>query len=218
MTSAPLETFAELEATGVVRHAFIQRVPGIEVRADRAEALRRLEKIHLQTIEEMGWADRRLIRAEQVHGHRVIRVDGNTEVPVSAADGLVSDDPSVVLGIYVADCGALYLVDPVARAVGLCHSGRQGTELNIAGQTIAQMVESFGTEPANLTVVLGPCIRPPHYEVDFARTIGEQVRAAGVRRYFDSGACTFADPERYYSYRREQGRTGRLLAVLALAR
>ncbi len=63
---------------------------------------------------------------------------------------------------------------------------------------------------------LGPCIRPPWYETDFAAEIVRQLRAAGVGRVEDGGTCTAADPERYYSYRREKGQTGRMLALLAL--
>ncbi len=215
---APVETFAELDGTGTVEHGFLQSVPGLDVRTDRGTALARLEKIHRETIAGMGLADRTLIVAEQVHGAEVVAVQAGTTVPVPAADALVTDDPDVALGIYVADCGAVYFVDPVARAIGLCHSGRKGTELRIASATIARLTAEFGSRPEDLTVVLGPCIRPPHYEVDFARNIGAQCRAAGVRRYFDPGTCTFSDPARYYSYRREEGRTGRLLAVLALRR
>ena len=63
---------------------------------------------------------------------------------------------------------------------------------------------------------LSPCIRPPHYEVDFAAEIIRQARAAGVEQVHDSGRCTASDPARYYSYRAEKGRTGRMLALLAL--
>jgi copper oxidase (laccase) domain-containing protein len=65
-------------------------------------------------------------------------------------------------------------------------------------------------------VQLGPCIRPPHYEIDFAADIVEQCRRAGVRQINDSATCTACDTTRYYSYRAEKGRTGRMLALLAL--
>jgi len=216
MKRAPFETFAALENLRGVRHAFLQRVPGVDVAADRETALARLESVHRDTIAALGLADRHLVVAEQVHGNRVVVVDGKTEVPVPQADGLITRDPGVVLGIYVADCGPVYFADPVARVIGLCHSGRKGTELEIAVRTIERMGEAFGSKSEDIVAVLGPCIRPPYYEVDFAAAIGRQCREAGVGTYFDGGACTFADPERYYSYRRELGKTGRLLAVLAL--
>ena len=63
---------------------------------------------------------------------------------------------------------------------------------------------------------ISPSIRPPNYEVDFTAEIVAQCRKVGVQQIHDSGVCTHADPERYYSYRREKGRTGRMLALLAL--
>ena len=78
------------------------------------------------------------------------------------------------------------------------------------------MVKRLGCEPAEIVAQLGPCIRPPHYEVDFAAQIIAQCRAAGVRQVHDCGICTACHPERYYSYRMEQGKTGRMLALLGL--
>ena len=79
------------------------------------------------------------------------------------------------------------------------------------------MRHDFGTEPEDLIVVLAPCIRPPHYEVDFAQTIKEQALAQGVLagNYHDCGICTASDLSRYYSYRVEKGNTGRMLALLS---
>jgi copper oxidase (laccase) domain-containing protein len=52
--------------------------------------------------------------------------------------------------------------------------------------------------------------------VDFAREIVRQARAPGVEQVLDAGRCTACDLQRYYSYRAEKGRTGRMLALLAL--
>ncbi|MGZ5001857.1 MAG: laccase domain-containing protein, partial [Chthoniobacterales bacterium] len=85
-----------------------------------------------------------------------------------------------------------------------------------AARAVALMQETFGSQPNELIVQLSPCIRPPHYEVDFAAEIVRQCRAAGVRQVYDCGVCTACDLERYYSYRLEKGKTGRMLALLAL--
>jgi len=58
---------------------------------------------------------------------------------------------------------------------------RRGTEGNIVGETIGCLGKRFGSQPENLIVQLGPCIRPPHYEIDFAAEIGRQARDSGVR-------------------------------------
>jgi copper oxidase (laccase) domain-containing protein len=63
---------------------------------------------------------------------------------------------------------------------------------------------------------LGPCIRPPHYEIDFAAEIERQAHACGVRQYHDCGICTASHLDRYYSYRAEKGKTGRMWAVFMI--
>jgi copper oxidase (laccase) domain-containing protein len=78
------------------------------------------------------------------------------------------------------------------------------------------MREVFGIESRDLVAQLSPCIRPPHYEIDFAAEIVRQCRDAGVKEIHDSGVCTACDLEHYYSYRAEKGKTGRMLALLAL--
>jgi copper oxidase (laccase) domain-containing protein len=117
----------------------------------------------------------------------------------------------------VADCCAVYLVDPQTPAIGLVHSGKKGSELGIAGRAIDLMRQNFGSDPARMTVQLSACIRPPHYEIDFAAQIREQCRALGVREVHDDGVCTACDLASYYSYRAEKGKTGRMLALLSLA-
>ncbi len=101
-------------------------------------------------------------------------------------------------------------------AIGLVHSGRKGTELGVVTNGIKQMIERFGSDPASMIVQLSPCIRPPHYEVDFAAEISRQCRTLGVQHIHDSGTCTACDLRCYYSYRAEKGKTGRMLAVLGM--
>ena len=119
-------------------------------------------------------------------------------------DGFVTNRPDVCLGIYVADCCAIFLVDARQRAIGLVHSGRQGTEKNIVSVAVETMRRELGSRPADIVAQLSPCIRPPWYEVDFAARIVEQCLAAGITRVTDSKICTASNPEQYYSYRREK--------------
>ena len=214
-------TFPRLEAHGDFAHAFTLRHPDIDVKVDRALALERLAEWHGDVVQStLGFPRAALVTAEQVHGCRVAVADPESSANEAAADGLICARAGVVLGIYVADCCAIYLIDPVAKAFGVLHSGKKGTEQNILGAAIAQMCEHFGVAPANLTVQLSPCIRPPAYEVDFAATIREQARAAGVPggNIHDDGTCTSSDAARFYSYRMEKGKTGRMLALLGRVR
>ena len=214
----PAEQFAALEATGVCRHAFIRRIPGINVEADKPEVLTRLDAIHVEARRKFGFGDFSFATAEQVHGDQLAIID----FPLSedrcfgGADGLITDQREVCLGVYVADCAAVYIVDPVKGCVGLIHSGKKGTELGIVAAAIEQMHARFGSSPPDLIVQISPCIRPPHYEIDFAGEIVRQCKDSGVKEIHDSQVCTACDLTRYYSYRAEKARTGRMLALLAL--
>jgi len=120
----------------------------------------------------------------------------------------------VVLAIYVADCGAIWLADRRSGAIGLLHSGKKGTEQNILGVALERMAQSFGTRAEDVTAVLSPCIRPPDYEIDFAAQIAAQASALGLGNFIDCRLNTAADLQRYYSYRKELGKTGRMMALI----
>jgi polyphenol oxidase len=216
--SSAVEFFPSLNELTYVRHAFIGRVPGIDVATDRTEALRRLDQAHRAARQELGLAKTFFATAEQVHGNEIAVIDSalSGDRCFKQADGLLTNQPEVSLGIYVADCCAVFLVDPVQRCIGLVHSGKKGTERTIVARAIEKMRERFGSRRADLVAQLSPCIRPPHYEVDFAAEIIRQARSAGVEQVHDEGRCTACELDRYYSYRAEKARTGRMLALLGL--
>ena len=226
------EQFPALSAIGICRHVFIQRIPGIDVSHDKAEVLERLDAAHREIRKETGFGNWPLFTAEQIHGNEIALIDkvgsalradrgrrGAASLPgreFPACDGIITNQRGVALGIYIADCCAVYIVDPRTPAIGLVHSGRKGTELGVVTNAIRQMIERFGSNPANMIVQLSPCIRPPHYEVDFAAEIIRQCRSIGIKEIHDSGVCTACDLGRYYSYRAEKGKTGRMLAMIGL--
>ena len=217
MPPSPQETFPALETLPGVLHTFLRRVPGLDVHTDRDTAMARLAGIQRATLDTLGFAKIPLARAEQVHSNQVALISEPTSTPAPRADALVTTLPRIALGIHVADCAAIYFVDRHRRGIALAHSGRKGTELDIATATLETLLAATGALPSEIIAQISPCIRPPHYEVDFAATIRTQLTRAGVSEIHDCHTCTFAHPDRYYSYRREQGRTGRLLAALALA-
>jgi len=214
--ACPVESFAALAAVPGIAHGFTGRVPGLDVHTDRTAALERLAGYHDAVRAQLGVAEKRFAIGEQVHGRELAVVDARTAFPVPGVDGVITADPGVCLGVYVADCCAVYLVEPERRAIALLHSGRKGSELGIATAAIERMRDELGCDPAKMIVQLSPCIRPPHFEIDFAALIAAQCRAAGVRQVADSGTCTATHLDRYYSYRAERGKTGRMLALLAL--
>src|SRR6266480_3875710 len=194
MTDLPFEQFPPLSAIRICRHAFTQRIPGIDVSDDKPEVLKRLSAAHREIRNEMGIADWPLVTVQQIHGNKIAVVDNCSRGPVSrefpGCDGMITNQRGVALGIYVADCCAVYIVDPKTPAIGLVHSGRKGTELGVVTNAIRQMIERFGSAPANMIVQLSPCIRPPHYEVNFAAEIVRQCRALGVTESTTTGSAT----------------------------
>jgi copper oxidase (laccase) domain-containing protein len=202
------------------RAGWIGRLNDVPVSTDRDETLARLRPRHEEIVAREfgrdGWW-----RAEQVHGSGVALVPGAATIAagdglpvVPGVDGLITASPGEILGIYVADCGAIWLADRGTGAVGMLHSGKKGSELGILSEAIRQMGVHFGTRPADLVVVLGPCIRPPDYEIDFAAEISRQAEAAGVGEFHDQGENTACDLSAHYSYRIEKGCTGRMLGLI----
>jgi copper oxidase (laccase) domain-containing protein len=211
----------EINALPGVRAGWVGRVADLPITVDRDEAMCLLRPFHETAIANFAGDAAKWLRAEQVHGNAVALVPGSPQIiapdglpVVPGVDGLITCKPGVVLAIYVADCGAIWLADRKSGAIGLLHSGKKGTESNILRQALTQMAVHFGTRPEDVTAALGPCIRPPDYEVDFAVEISRQAECAGVGNFIDCGINTASDSVRFYSYRKELGKTGRMMALI----
>jgi YfiH family protein len=201
-----IETFPALQLSGI-RHGFSTRNAG---------PLETLDADLNAAFTAGGFPMADAVHAEQPHGNRAQAVYTPLGIHVPDVDALATAVPRLPLVVRVADCGPVFFYDPEKQVVAVAHSGRKGTEGNIVAATIACLRETFDTRPENLIVQLGPCIRPPQYELDFAVEIERQARAAGVREYHDCGRCTAAHFDRYYSYRAEKGQTGRMWAVFMI--
>jgi polyphenol oxidase len=214
-----IESFPALaEHAPVIAHGFVRRVPGVDTALPKAEVVERLRPWHQAAVEALGFSGADCFTAEQVHGAEVAVISADSPRHTPGVDGLMTCVPGLMLAIHVADCGPVFILDPVRRAVALLHSGKNGTAQNISGCAIRRMAEQYGSRPEDMVVQLGPCIRVPQYDVDFASKILADCRVAGVpaAQVHDCGTCTALHPELYYSYRREMGKTGRLLALLGI--
>lgn len=161
------------------------------------------------------------------------------------ADACITDRPGIPMSITTADCVPIIFHDPVRRAVGLAHAGWRGTVGGIARSTVEAMTAHYGTRPADLRVALAPAIGPDAFLVDadvaepFEHRFAGQdlvvkrtnkwainlweanrqvLRQSGVpsEQIFACELCTFERPDLFFSYRREKGRTGRLLTAVTL--
>jgi YfiH family protein len=199
----------------------------------------------------LGVAPGRLLTAYQIHSPSVVVADEPwTQENRPRADAIVTRAPRLAIGVSTADCGPLLLVDAEARVIGAAHAGWRGALTGVVEAAIAAM-ERLGAERSRIVAVLGPTIRQPNYEVgpefvtrflaadadntrffapseraghamfDLAGYIADRVQRAGVANFEDLALCTFAEPERFFSYRRttKQGEPdyGRHINAIALA-
>ncbi len=129
---------------------------------------------------------RPLITLKQTHSAVVHRIPsqalgqiGSRGVPYAEGDGLITDQPGVLLGIQTADCVPILIADLHTRAVGAFHAGWRGTVAGIVGQGVQEMAANFGSDPIDLVAAIGPSIGPCCYRV------GEEVRNAFTERFVD---------------------------------
>ena len=103
--------------------------------------------------------------------------------PYTDVDGMITNEPGLVLATFYADCVPLYFVDPVHRAIGLSHSGWRGTAGRIGEATINKMHDEFGSEVSDLYTAIGPSICQDCYEV--SEDVIEEFEKAFSKKYWD---------------------------------
>ncbi len=197
-----------------------------------------------------GLAPERLATVHQVHSADAVTVAEPFALDARPkADAMVTDRPGILLGIATADCGPLLFADRQAGVIGAAHAGWKGAFHGVLEATLDRM-EQLGARRERVTVALGPTISSAAYEVgpefvarfvevdsaqarffspsprdghaffDLPAYIGARARAAGAGCFEDLGRCTYADEERFYSFRRathrEEPDYGRLIAAICL--
>ena len=212
--------FNSLEAIPDIKHTLILRDPKLPVNLySKGKVLEILTPYHEEGIKTLGYSANDVAVAEQVHGDQVHIVDTpkGLKSPISSVDGLITFQKGLLLGIYVADCCAVYIADKHSRAVALVHSGKKGSQLGIVKKVLLLM-NANGVGSDDLVVQLSPCIRTPAYEVDFASWIRMDCLEYGVpaNSIHDNLECTSQNLESFYSYRSERGMTGRMLALIGI--
>jgi YfiH family protein len=180
----------------------------------------------------LGVAPDRLITPYQVHSADVVVVDEPwSAANRPRVDAVVTRTPKLAIGVSTADCGPLLFADTQARVIGAAHAGWRGAFTGVIEATIAAM-EKLGADRARIGVALGPTIRQANYEVgpefverflaadadnacyftdserpghamfDLTGYIAARAARAGIVNFEDVGLDTYAEPERFYSYRR----------------
>ena len=106
-----------------------------------------------------------LVTAYQVHSPDVVRVAHPWTVDAPPrADGLVTDQPGIALGVLTADCAPVLFADVDAGVIGVAHAGWKGAIGGVLETTVQTMI-GLGADPANIRAAIGPTIGPDSYEV-----------------------------------------------------
>ena len=173
-------TYPRLEEEKEFLHGFSTRLGGVSkehlysmnlsfVRGDREENVRE----NFQRIAHaVGFQAEKMVFTHQTHTTNVRKVTEedwgkgfSKERDYSDVDGLITNVPQTVLTTFYADCVPIYLVDPVKKAIGLCHSGWRGTVGKISQVTIARMQKEYDSDPKDILAAVGPSICQNCYEV-----------------------------------------------------
>ncbi len=173
----------------------------------------------------------RLVTLHQVHSADAITVTAPfADDARPHADALATDRPGLLLGILTADCTPVLLADPQAGVVGAAHAGWKGALGGVTDAVIASM-ESLGADRGRIVAAIGPVIarasyevddtfarrfesadpanerfftagRPGHHQFDLEAYVAARLAAAGIGWVEALGVDTYADADRFFSFRR----------------
>jgi len=178
----------------------------------------------------------KIVTAQETKGWKGI------EDAIADCDALITQKKNIVLTILTADCVPILLYDPVAKVVAAVHAGWKGTKAEIVAKTVEKMKEVFGSEPENIVAGVAPSIGRCCYEVggDVAKHFfdtPEGVSPKGDKYMLDlpyinkyqllnsglleahiemSADCTACEVDKYFSYRKEQGCSGRFMSMIGM--
>lgn len=212
-------------------------VPGLNLGYNTSASGVEVDSNFRKLLNHLNWQTGSYAIASQVHGNHVETV--KEPGLYSDTDGLVTNITGLALGIRVADCAAVLVADPQNRVIGAFHAGWKGAAVGIVLRGLQRMI-SLGAKPAAMLVYTSPCISQKNFEVgeevasqfpeafvdretyvkphvDLSGFIRSQLLEAGVnvQNIQISDDCTI-EHEKYYSYRREREKAGRMLAMITL--
>ncbi len=199
----------------------------------------------------LGVSADRLLTAYQIHSPDVVVVDAPwTPDKRPRVDAIVTKTPRLAVGVSTADCGPLLFADAEAGVIGAAHAGWRGALTGVIEATLTAM-ETLGAKRARISAALGPTIslrnyevgpefvarftadnaenrrffassdKPDHATFDLPGYIAARIERAGIGAFEDLALCTYAEPERFFSYRRTTHRNepdyGRHINAIALA-
>ena len=206
-------TFELLEKTQAVTHMISTRAGGVSrgifssmnYSYNRGDDKACVDENFRRTAEIFGKTAEAFVCSEQTHTVNIRKVTGKDRgkgvifpKDYTDIDGLVTDEPGIILSTFYADCVPLLFVDPIRRAIGCSHSGWRGTAGEMGRVTVERMQKEYGCRPENIYAAIGPSICQDCYEVsldvaEVFETLFAQARFSGFvgegKRISPSGIC-----------------------------
>lgn len=248
-------TAAGISAHGfTTRHEGISRPPynSLNLGAGTLDSFHNVEGNRSILARAFGGTLERLVSVTQVHGTDLLVIDSPNpdyaHFHKLECDGIVTNQPGIMICIATADCIPVLLLDPVKRVAAALHAGWKGTAGNIARRGVDALVNLFDCDPRDILGAVGPGIGPCCYEVDtpvldafraagggyerFAAPAGTgkwrlDLAAANAAQLVDAGlkeenvvsaaTCVSCNQELFFSYRRDEGNTGRQMGFIMLS-
>lgn len=232
--------FPNLIAAESTRHGGVSPAPfsSLNLGINTADESANVDENRRRFFNTIGAGTFQFASSHQIHGTEILhtvepgRFDGY--------DALITNQPGLLIGVTVADCVPILIYDQLNQAVAAIHAGWRGTVGGIVTKTLTQMQQQFGTSPEQCYAYVGTCIDECSFEV--GPEVAEQFDSAfkrddlsGEKSFIDLKAAnthllrnfgipaaqisvspfsTVLHNEDYFSYRVEQGQTGRMLAVI----
>ncbi len=204
------------------------------------------ENVHHNTLRlcsAIGIDPDRMVSSLQVHGTEILAAEKPGRY--QGFDAFITDKKNLFLCIYTADCYPVLIFDPRHQAAGAVHAGWKGSAGRIVMKTVAAMQKNFNSIPAECFAWIGTGISAPAYEVgpevarefppenwrrsslpeendtymlDLSLANCQQLLASGIPQsnIEQSRFCSFSDSDLFYSYRRDNGKTGRMVSLIGI--
>tara|TARA_B100000686_G_scaffold212349_1_gene219255 strand:- start:775 stop:1557 length:783 start_codon:yes stop_codon:yes gene_type:complete len=184
-----------------------------------------------RVLNRLDFSNHKLITGIQYHSNKVIIINNkNYNNKIYKADGFITKNKNIVLGILTADCAPIFFYDPLNQIIGAAHAGWRGCLKNICYKTI-QSMKKLGSNNNNINAIIGPCINISNYEVskdlykkfinvnkeykkffvikksgkfffNLEKTLKYQLKILKINKIIMVNDDTFSNHNRYFSHRR----------------
>jgi polyphenol oxidase len=238
-----------------VKHGFFTRLGGVSTGIwsslnlspstgdDRAPVRENRDRM-MRAMGTTRWITSWLVHGNDVRTITAADFAGPDDPDLVYADAMITNERGFALTLRFADCIPVVFYDQRRQAIGIAHAGWKGIVNQVLPATVRAMQGAYGSDPADITAGIGPCIGPDKFEVgpdvaaeiqavvservviehpeakphvDLWRAAQSQLHAAGVGVIETGGICTASNTHEWFSHRAERGQTGRFGVVIELS-